>query len=181
MVTTTIKLFGGSLGTGEMLIECDLSQAASPITCDGESTQYQCADCRHDESRLAEIGKRLAAAACEMHEDDFRCGWEIAEVVPALEDGQSYEIDRQSHDSGDCPISSDWLAEWGLELIGDDPSTEGHGYHLASYYDGCDEIVWAAEYDEPSKCVVMERHTLAAYVEHRGLQDDAAKKFLGIE
>jgi hypothetical protein len=38
-----------------------------------ESTQFQCADCRHYTSGLIEVGKQLAAQAVEMREDEFSC------------------------------------------------------------------------------------------------------------
>ncbi len=76
---TTVKLFGGDLGSETMLVRCNLSQASAPIQADydnGEgwaSTQYQCADARHTTSGLIRIGKLLAAQAVEMPEDDFDC------------------------------------------------------------------------------------------------------------
>lgn len=81
---TTIKLFSGDLGSEVMHVRCDLTQAAAPVQADydnGEgfvSTQYQCADARHNIGGLVVLAKRLAAYACEMHEDKFDCDWEEA-------------------------------------------------------------------------------------------------------
>lgn len=81
---TTIKLSGGDLCNETMLVRCNLAQASAPVqadymTGDGDgwcATQYQCADCRHTVSGLAEIGRLLAASACEMPADVFACDWE---------------------------------------------------------------------------------------------------------
>lgn len=81
---TTIKLFDGDLGSDEIMVRCDLSQASSPIEVNyrsndrdsWESTQYQCADARHRVGGLVEIGKKLAAVAVECGED-FDCESEV--------------------------------------------------------------------------------------------------------
>lgn len=76
---TTIKLSGGDMGSEEMLVRCDLSQAASPIevdycTGDGwESTQYQCADASHRTYNLVAIAKTLASRAVEVPAARFAC------------------------------------------------------------------------------------------------------------
>lgn len=82
---TTIKLSGGDLGSETMLVRCDLTRAESPVEVDYQAddsgwvpTNYQCADARHRQSGLVEIGKRLAAQACEMPADDFECDSETA-------------------------------------------------------------------------------------------------------
>lgn len=91
---TVIKLFGGDLGGETMLVRCNLSEASAPVQVDycterGEErwqpTQYQCADCRHYTSGLAEIGMILAAEAVGMGRDEFDCDWEeVEEVDPTL-------------------------------------------------------------------------------------------------
>lgn len=89
-MATIIRLFGGSFGSDEMFIRCDLSQASSPVEyCgdrggDWDCTQYQCADARHSTSRLAEeIGYPLAAQALEMSVDDLECEWEVVNGLAA--------------------------------------------------------------------------------------------------
>lgn len=84
MTTTvdTVRLSGGSLGSETMLVRCDLTQASAPVqvdycTGDGwESTQWQCADCRHTLVGLIEIAMRLAAQAVEVSRADFTCNVE---------------------------------------------------------------------------------------------------------
>lgn len=79
---TTIKLSGGDLGCETMFVRCDLSQAAAPIMAqynpgdEWAGSQYQCADARHTTNGLVEIGKTLAARACEMPSEQFDCDWE---------------------------------------------------------------------------------------------------------
>jgi len=79
---TTIKLFGGDLDDITAFFRCDLSQASSPLHQWNEeeecwvSTQYQCADCRHDASDMATICKSLAAEWAEMAASEFFCEWE---------------------------------------------------------------------------------------------------------
>lgn len=81
MSATTIKLSSGDLGSEHMLVRCDLSQASAPVEVnycaepgsDWESTQYQCADCRHRTEGLVEIGRELAARAVEMPSEQFSC------------------------------------------------------------------------------------------------------------
>lgn len=88
---TTIKLFGGDLGSEIMLVRCNLVEASSPVQVDyqnddGEGwvgTQYQCADCRHRDSELIKIGKSLAARAVEVPCEEFDCDWEEVETVTA--------------------------------------------------------------------------------------------------
>lgn len=78
---TTIKLSGGDMGSETMLVRCNLAEASSPVQVDYQTsegdgwqgTQYQCADARHRTSGLIAIAKRLAAQACEIPADDFRC------------------------------------------------------------------------------------------------------------
>ena len=78
---TTIRLFGGDLGSEICRVKCDLTQAAAPVLADydnGEgwvSTQYQCADASHSPEGLAGLGTELAARACEMPADEFDCEW----------------------------------------------------------------------------------------------------------
>jgi hypothetical protein len=68
---TTITLTDGCLGNEKLSVRCDLSQASSPVEVDyhtgngWEPTQYQCADARHQASRLDAIARALAGAACE--------------------------------------------------------------------------------------------------------------------
>lgn len=84
---TTIRLFGGSFGSEEMMAACDLDNASAPVMvnyCESEDeewvhTQYQCADARHTVAGLVKIGKELAARALEIPDSDFACDW--AEVV----------------------------------------------------------------------------------------------------
>ena len=68
---TTLKITCSDVSES-LLVRCDLSQAAAPIQVDylaenvgWESTQYQCADARHTINGMAEIGRRLLAAAVE--------------------------------------------------------------------------------------------------------------------
>jgi len=79
---TTVKLFDGDFGNDVMVLRCNLSQASSPVqwhSGDGEwqSSQYQCADCRHSTAGMVEIGKQIAAVALELPEVD--CDWEEVE------------------------------------------------------------------------------------------------------
>ncbi len=94
---TTIKLFGGDLGNEIMLVRCDLTQASSPMQVDycnehgrkpsgWESTQYQCADCRHRTSGMADYAKIIAAQAVEMSAEDFDCEWEEIATVYVIRD-----------------------------------------------------------------------------------------------
>lgn len=80
---TVVRLSGGDLGSEQMLVRCNLSEASWPVEvnyCTGdedgdgwESTQYQCADARHRLSGLIEIGEVLAAAAVEVAPSEFSC------------------------------------------------------------------------------------------------------------
>jgi len=64
-----------------MLVRCNLAEASAPVEVnhgegDGwQTTQYQCADCRHTIDGLVEIGKELAAVAMESPAEDFDCDW----------------------------------------------------------------------------------------------------------
>jgi hypothetical protein len=74
----TIRLFGGSFGSDEMLVRCDLVQASSPIQFhngDGEwsPTPYQAADTRQSLGHLVRIGKSIAADQLLVSEDEFDC------------------------------------------------------------------------------------------------------------
>ena len=68
---TTITLTDGCLGNETLSVRCDLSQASSPVEVDyhtgtgWEPTRYQCADARHQTSRLDAIARALAGEACE--------------------------------------------------------------------------------------------------------------------
>lgn len=89
-MSTTIKLSGGSFGNEQMLVRCDLSQASAPILVnyctdrdsEFQSTQFQCADARHTNDGLIEIGKKLAATAIEVPANEFEC--ESEEVFPKI-------------------------------------------------------------------------------------------------
>lgn len=78
---TTIEITGGDLGSEKIRVRCDLTQASAPVQVDydnGEGwlpTQYQCADCSHRASGLAEIGMELAAQAVEIPVDEFSAEW----------------------------------------------------------------------------------------------------------
>lgn len=78
---TTYRLSGGDLGSEQMFIRCDLSQASAPVQVNydegsgWESTQYQCADCRHADVGLVRIGKTLAADAVEVDRESFGCSY----------------------------------------------------------------------------------------------------------
>ena len=68
---TTLKITCSDVSES-LLVRCDLSQASAPVEvdylveeCGWDSTQYQCADARHTINGLAEIGRRLLAAAVE--------------------------------------------------------------------------------------------------------------------
>lgn len=79
MTTTTIKLSGGDLGLETMAVRCDLSAATSSVEVDyhkGEgwkTTPYRAGDIRHRVPGLIGVGKRLAAQAVDIAEDDFDC------------------------------------------------------------------------------------------------------------
>jgi len=85
---TTIKLFGGDLGSEMLLVRCNLSEASAPVQvnyCNDDDsdwgpTQYQCAHTCHRASGLIGLGKQLAAAAVLMPEDEFDCEAEEIEV-----------------------------------------------------------------------------------------------------
>jgi len=94
MAKTIIKLFDGSMGLDEAFFRCDLSQASSPVehfadSSGWDSTQYQCADCKHRDSGLADVAKRLAATYCE--DSDFDCEWEVVELGYKISDGNATE------------------------------------------------------------------------------------------
>lgn len=80
---TTILLTGGPLGSEKVRVQCDLSQASSPVRVDyhmgngWESTQYQCADCRHRIAGLVAVGEELVARAVDVPIECFSCDWEI--------------------------------------------------------------------------------------------------------
>lgn len=78
---TTIKFFGGGLGSDVFFARCNLAQAAAPVEQSGDGiewgdSQYQCADCRHTTRGLVEIAKGLAARAVEVPPAEFDCDWE---------------------------------------------------------------------------------------------------------
>lgn len=82
----TIKLTGGILGSSEMKIRCNLSNASSPVEvdyCEGygwQSTQFQCADVRHYTTELAKLGQKLAfEAMIEPYSEKNLCEWEECE------------------------------------------------------------------------------------------------------
>ena len=76
---TTIRFFDGDLGGEQMLVRCNLAEASAPVEvdyCTGDGwqpTQYQCADARHTNAGLIEIGEILAAQAVEIPTDKFSC------------------------------------------------------------------------------------------------------------
>lgn len=79
-----VRLTGGDLGSQVMAVRCSLADAAGRVeVCYDhdlwETTPYQAADCRHTVIGLEDVGRRLAAAALGMPEDEFDCD---AEVVP---------------------------------------------------------------------------------------------------
>lgn len=86
---TIIELTGGDLGVETVLVRCNLAEASAPVEVDyrtdgGEGfvgTQYQCADCQHTTAGLIAIGKRLAASAVEVPEEEFDCD---SEILPSL-------------------------------------------------------------------------------------------------
>lgn len=92
---TTIKLTGGSFGSDEMFVRCDLVRASAPIQVDydnGEGwqpTQYECADAKHGIAGLEKIARTLGASAVEEPETEFEC--DIIEIdgteIPADDDG----------------------------------------------------------------------------------------------
>lgn len=80
---TTLRFFGGSCGSDQFFVRCDLSQASAPIQQSGDGvewggSQYQCADARHTNDGLASIGKKLAARCFEVRAEEFSC--ELEEV-----------------------------------------------------------------------------------------------------
>ena len=81
-MATTIKLFDGDFGSDVMVLSCDLTRSESPVqwhSGDGEwqSSQYQCADCRHSAEGMAKIGKQIASVALELPSVD--CEWSEVE------------------------------------------------------------------------------------------------------
>lgn len=108
-MTTTYKLFGGDLGSEKMFVRCDLSQASAPVQVNydegsgWDSTQYQCADCRHTNSGLVRIGKLLAADAIQVSQEEFTC--EVEEWTGLVEDADT------SHET-----AQDWYEAYGQHL-----------------------------------------------------------------
>lgn len=103
---TTILLSGGDLGSETIRVRCDLSRAESPVeadygTGDGwQPTQYQCADCRHCNSGLAAIGRRLAAAAVEM--PAVACDAETVSYLPCCHCDGTGTIEAEGQEPCEC-------------------------------------------------------------------------------
>jgi hypothetical protein len=80
---TTIRLSGGDLGSEQMMVRCNLSDASAPVEvdyCEGEGwqgTEWQCANTSHRTSGLIDIAKQLAAAAVLIPEEEFECDAEV--------------------------------------------------------------------------------------------------------
>ena len=80
---TTIRLTGGVLGDDKMLIRCNLSEASSPVEVsrdDGETwhgTQYQCADARHRDDELADLGIDIAESVPGVGTAETIYEWEV--------------------------------------------------------------------------------------------------------
>lgn len=106
-MTTVIKF---ECGSDELYVRCNLVEASAPVVwCpdtdgDWESTQYQCADCRHSIDGLAEIGLEIAREAWALTEDDDDPDWEL--VNPFLEGAE------------DCQVTDarDWYGSYGWDL-----------------------------------------------------------------
>lgn len=166
---TTIKLSGGSFGNEQMLVQCDLSQASAPVLVnyctdhdsEFQSTQYQCADARHTNAGLIEIGKKLAATALEVPSDEFECDDEEIDTTPkfnvsdtnSTDFGLTYDAaveriaewyedaDQWSDGEGDDEIH-DTIAD-GIASI-DRPSENGDIDDLKTYaLDICDAVAEA--------------------------------------
>lgn len=124
-MTTTYKLFGGDLGSEQMFVRCDLSQASAPVRVNydegngWDSTQYQCADCRHTDAGLIRIGKLLAADAIQVCQEEFTCDSE--EWTGLADDADT------SHET-----AQDWY--------------ESYGSHLSTLNAG-DVCIQAVDYD----------------------------------
>ena len=121
MSKTIIKLLAGSMGLDVAFFRCDLSQASSPVehysdSSGWDATQYQCADCKHRDSGLAEIAMRLAATYCE--DSDFDCEWEVVELGYKISDGNATE------NAEDFSEAVEMIAEWYEDL---DSWADGNG------------------------------------------------------
>ena len=95
-MTTKVKLFDGDMGSEDLRLRCDLSEASAPVevdycTGDGwESTQYQCADTRHTTAGLIRLGEILAAKALEIPVDKFSCeAEEVADTYTVSDTGSA--------------------------------------------------------------------------------------------
>lgn len=139
---TTIKLSGGDLGLESMLVRCNLSEASAPVQvdyCEGsgwESTQYQCADCRHRTSGLIARGKELAASAVELPDGDFACD---SEELPFADESDVREwiesvdeTNTQPEDIAD-ELAAAWQVVYGHPLGDEDADTQRDAWsHLCS-------------------------------------------------
>jgi hypothetical protein len=82
---TTIRLTGGVLGEDSMLIRCDLTEASSPVEVSHDSgatwhvTQYQCADARHSNDELTDLGIAVAQSIPGVGSADTIYEWEVLE------------------------------------------------------------------------------------------------------
>lgn len=122
---TTYKLFGGDLGSEKMFVRCDLSQAADAVQVNydegsgWESTQYQCADCRHTDAGLIRIGKILAADAIQVDCEAFAC-----------------EVEEWTGLAADADTSRETAQDW----------YEAYGQHISTV-DAGDVCIQAVDYD----------------------------------
>lgn len=84
-----LKFTGGSLGSNEVFrVKCDLARAESPVMVDygmGEgwqTTQYQCADCRHSGDGLERIAFELMSVALELPFEELTAHGEVEDSEP---------------------------------------------------------------------------------------------------
>jgi hypothetical protein len=98
-MTTIIKFTEGSLGNDISFFRCNLSQASAPLQhWDSDSkawvsTQYQCADCRHQISGMVELCHDVMADWLSEPRDEFQCDYEVKDCF-------GYEVyDANSCDS----------------------------------------------------------------------------------
>jgi hypothetical protein len=89
---TYIELSGGNLDDVVVYYRCDFTDASAPVKTLSEDgywvpTPYQCADCRHRESGLIKLAKKLEAhawsQACGMPAEKFHCRASVGKLIGA--------------------------------------------------------------------------------------------------
>ena len=132
---TTIRLTGGVLGNDTMLIRCDLSQASSPVEVSHDngdtwhSTQYQCADARHRDDELADLGIAVADSVPGVGPADTIYEWEVC--------GEESDADRTQRLYRDAEA----------RVRGDDRLAPFAETILADYREGDDHWQWVIDAD----------------------------------